>query len=58
MRSVFFFFRDRLTADDCVGTGYLPISTISGQGDDGKEVIKVFGLLRASGRSNKRYEIF
>ncbi|XP_068709292.1 myoferlin-like isoform X2 [Montipora foliosa] len=26
---------DRLTADDCVGTGYLPISTISGQGDDG-----------------------
>ena len=28
--------RDRLTADDCVGTGYLPISAISGQGDDGK----------------------
>lgn len=26
---------DRLTADDCVGTGYLPISAISGQGDDG-----------------------
>lgn len=28
--------RDRLTADDCIGTGYLPISAISGQGDDGK----------------------
>ena len=28
--------RDRLTADDCIGTGYMPISAISGQGDDGK----------------------
>ena len=27
--------RDRLTADDCIGTAYLPISAISGQGDDG-----------------------
>ena len=36
--NVFFKFRDRLTADDCVGTGYLPISAISGQGDDGKKV--------------------
>ena len=35
---MFFKFRDRLTADDCVGTGYLPISAISGQGDDGKKV--------------------
>lgn len=26
---------DRLTADDCIGTAYLPISAISGQGDDG-----------------------
>ena len=28
--------RDRLTADDCVGTAFLPISAISGQGDDGE----------------------
>lgn len=28
--------RDRLTADDCIGTAYMPISAISGQGDDGK----------------------
>ena len=31
--------RDRLTADDCVGTAYLPISAISGQGDDGKHML-------------------
>lgn len=24
-----------MTADDCIGTAYLPISAISGQGDDG-----------------------
>lgn len=34
---IIFLCRDRLTADDCVGTGYLPISAISGQGDDGKK---------------------
>ena len=31
--------RDRLTADDCVGTAYMPISAISGQGDDGKHML-------------------
>lgn len=39
--------RDRLTADDCIGTGYLPISAISGQGDDGKHMLyslKLFTL--------------
>ena len=24
-----------MTTDDCIGTAYLPISAISGQGDDG-----------------------
>lgn len=33
---VVFDLRDRLTADDCIGTAYMPISAISGQGDDGK----------------------
>jgi len=34
--------RDRLTADDCIGTAYMPISAISGQGDDGKNKFITF----------------
>lgn len=29
------FFRDKLTSDDCIGTHYLPMSEISGQGEEG-----------------------
>ena len=29
------FFRDKLSSDDCVGTYYLPMSEISGQGEEG-----------------------
>lgn len=36
---VVFDLRDRLTADDCIGTAYMPISAISGQGDDGKHTL-------------------
>ena len=28
-------FRDKLTSDDCVGTYYLAMSEISGQGEEG-----------------------
>lgn len=31
----FCFFRDKLSSDDCIGTYYLPMSAISGQGEEG-----------------------
>ncbi|EDO36863.1 predicted protein, partial [Nematostella vectensis] len=31
---------DRLTADDCIGTAHLPMSAISGQGEDGESWVE------------------
>ena len=33
--SVLFMSRDKLTSDECIGTHYLPMSAISGQGEEG-----------------------
>ena len=31
--------RDKLTSDDCIGTRYIPVSAISGQGEEGASLI-------------------
>lgn len=31
--------RDNLTRDDCIGTRYIPVSAISGQGEEGVSLI-------------------
>lgn len=38
------FFRDKLSSDDCIGTYYLPMSEISGQGEEGWCTVDVNSL--------------